>query len=152
MIRCLFASVAQFCRGSEENLHTWLKEAETCSESQLGRSGLFLVLDRVATKLIELAKGSQFALEFQSLPEKALKKGRRRKGRDLVFFQGTQNIINLVLKLLKLGSCTSRTPLMLSKCWCQRGPPIFLESGPLGDRVQKNPSENAMRSFQYEQI
>ena len=149
----LMANVAQFCKGSEVELHAWLKEAEDCSAADLSRSSSFPVLDRVlAAKLIEQAKGSQFALEFQSIQEKALKKGFQPKGRVL---------LHTVVKRFKLQKDRGTTLTQQHLLGIKLGGSSTSQLEEFKNRVDyvlgaleedEMPSENALRSFLYEQL
>ncbi|CAE7661277.1 unnamed protein product [Symbiodinium sp. CCMP2592] len=149
----LMASAAQFCKGSEAGLHAWLKEAEECSAADLNKSSSFPVLDRVlAAKLIEQAKGSQFALEFQSIQEKALKRGFQPKGRVLLHTivkrfklqkdRGTTLTQQHLLGIKLAGSSTAQLEEFKNR--------VDYVLGALEE--DEMPSESAMRSFLYEQV
>ena len=149
----LFSVVTQFCKGSEAELHQWLRDIEQLSASDLGQATSFPVLDRIlAAKLIEQAKGTQFLLEFQALQEKALRKGFQPKGRVL---------LHTVIKRFKLqkdrGMTLTQQHLLSLKLGGHA--PKDLEN--FRDRVEyvlgaleedETPSQSALRSFLYEQL
>ena len=75
-------------KGDETPVFNWISECNTAGEETILRTNDFPVLDRVlGAKLLELAaKNPKFALEFQTIQEKAQQRGRLPKGRYLLWY------------------------------------------------------------------
>ena len=82
-----FNLVCKFAKGDERKVFAWIQECvDPTAYSKLEDSNPFPLLDRVlGSKLLELAKGTRFALHFQTIQETAQKLGRQPKGRQLLW-------------------------------------------------------------------
>ena len=82
-----FNLVCKFAKGDERKVFAWIQECvDPTAYSKLEDSNPFPLLDRVlGSKLLELAKGTRFALHFQTIQETAQKLGRQPKGRHLLW-------------------------------------------------------------------
>jgi len=69
-------------KGDEAPVFTWISECNTAEEEAMLRTNDFPVLDPIlGAKLLELvAKNPKFALEFQTIQERAQQRGRLPKG------------------------------------------------------------------------
>ena len=77
--------VCKMAKGDEAPVFQWISR---CSDPDavLSDSMPYPILDRVlGNKLLELSKGTRFAMHFQSLQEEAQKSGRQPKGRKLLW-------------------------------------------------------------------
>jgi len=75
-------------KGDEAPVFTWISECNTAEEEAMLRTNDFPVLDPIlGAKLLELvAKNPKFALEFQTIQERAQQRGRLPKGRYLLWY------------------------------------------------------------------
>ena len=82
-----FNLVCKLAKGDERKVFAWVQECvDPKAYSKLEDSNPFPLLDRVlGSKLLELAKGTRFALHFQTIQETAQKLGRQPKGRQLLW-------------------------------------------------------------------
>ena len=82
-----FNLVCKLAKGDECKVVAWVQECvDPKAYSKLEDSNPFPLLDRVlGSKLLELAKGTRFALHFQTIQETAQKLGRQLKGRQLLW-------------------------------------------------------------------
>ena len=82
-----FNLVCKLAKGDECKVFAWVQECvDPKAYSKLEDSNPFPLLDRVlGSKLLELAKGTRFALHFQTIQETAQKLGRQPKGRQLLW-------------------------------------------------------------------
>ena len=82
-----FNLVCKFAKGDERKVFAWIQECvDPTAYSKLEDSNPFPLLDRVlGSKLLELAKGTTFALHFRTIQETAQKLGRQPKGRQLLW-------------------------------------------------------------------
>ena len=84
----MYSLVCTMAKGDETPVFNWISECNTAEEETILRTNDFPVLDRVlGAKLLELAaKNPKFALEFQTIQEKAQQRGRLPKGRYLLWY------------------------------------------------------------------
>ena len=84
----MYSLVCKMAKGDETPVFNWISECNTAEEETILRTNDFPVLDRVlGAKLLELAaKNPKFALEFQTIQEKAQQRGRLPKGRYLLWY------------------------------------------------------------------
>ena len=84
----MYSLVCKMAKGDETPVFTWISECNTAEEETILRTNDFPVVDRVlGAKLLELAaKNPKFALEFQTIQEKAQQRGRLPKGRYLLWY------------------------------------------------------------------
>ena len=83
----LFSSIARLAKGDEAPILEWMSKCTKAEGPEAFEdSGDYPLLDRIlGHRMLELAKGTKFSLDFQTLQESAQKKGKQPKGRHLVW-------------------------------------------------------------------
>ena len=83
----LFSSIARLAKGDEAPILEWMSKCTKAEGPEAFEdSGDYPLLDRILGHcMLELAKGTKFSLDFQTLQESAQKKGKQPKGRHLVW-------------------------------------------------------------------
>ena len=83
----LFSSVAKLAKGDEAPILEWMSRCLKAEGPEAFEdSGDYPLLDRIlGHRMLELARGTKFSLDFQTLQESAQKKGKQPKGRHLVW-------------------------------------------------------------------
>ena len=150
----VYSAITKLAKGDESKILTWISLTQTSQDmSDFDHSGNYPLLDRLlGHKLLELARGTKFSLDFQAVQEASQKIGKQPKGRLLLWFvfqkykmekdRGTALTQHHLLSLTMHGHDTKSL-----EDFRQRFNYIFeaLE-------VAERPTEASLRSLLFEQL